>query len=152
MASLETQLTEVDKLLAKGLISDVEAQTRRTAVLSGTVHESDRSGGIAVLIFSVIGGVFGVIFGLIAMAVGGASNSLDEGSGDGIVGLGISAIAAAAVGMVVGGVYFSGRARTMMAWLLLGSAFWHLISISYFAIPGFLFLLLAAIFAWFGRK
>jgi hypothetical protein len=86
------------------------------------------------------------------MAVGGTANSLDDGSGDQAVGLGVSAIFAAAFGLASGGIYFSGRLRTLMAWFLLAAAFWHLVSISYFAIPGFLFLLLASVFAWFGRK
>ena len=39
-----------------------------------------------------------------------------------------------------------------MSFVLLIAAVWHLVSISFFGIFGFILLLLAAIFAWFSRK
>ena len=86
-----------------------------------------------------------MFFGLFAMAVGGL------GAGNSIVGLGISAIAASVMGILCGGLYFGGKRQGLMSAGLIVAAIWHLISISAFAIPGFLLLLLAGIFAWLGR-
>ena len=104
------------------------------------------------LVLAIIGGVVGIMFGLIAMAVGGVSEELEEGSGTTVIWLGISAITASVVGIVAGGIYFGGKRTTLMCWVLLVAAIWHLISISYFGIFGFLLLALASVFAWFGRK
>ena len=104
------------------------------------------------LVLAIIGGVVGIMFGLLAIAVGGASEEFEEGSGTTVIWLGVSAIAASVVGIAAGGLHFGGKRRTLMSFALLVAAIWHLISISYFGIFGFLLLLLAAIFAWFGRK
>lgn len=107
---------------------------------------------VSVLVFAILGGVFGMMLGLVAMAFGGIGNAVDDGAGNQLVGLGVSAIAAAIVGLVCGVLHFAGKARTLMSWLLTGAAVWHLVSISYFAIPGTIFLGLAALFAWWSRK
>ena len=103
------------------------------------------------LVMAIIGVVFGILFGLLAMAIGGIGNELEEGSGNGVIGLGISAILACVFSMVCSALHFSGTRPGLMSILLFVGAFWHLISISAFGIPGFIFLLLAAIFAVVGR-
>ena len=104
------------------------------------------------LVLAIVGGVVGIMFGLIAMAVGGVSEEFEEGSGTTVIWLGVSAIAASVLGIVAGGLHFGGKRRALMSFLLLVAAVWHLVSISYFGIFGFLLLLLAAIFAWFSRR
>jgi nitrate reductase NapE component len=104
------------------------------------------------LVLAIVGGVVGIMFGLLAMAVGGVSDELEEGSGTTVIWLGVSAIAASVLGIVAGGLHFGGKRRTLMSFVLLVAGVWHLVSISYFGIFGFLLLLLAAIFAWLSRK
>jgi hypothetical protein len=156
MTELEARLAEVQDLRARGVLSDAEYTARRAAILRdvgpATVKTRARSGGLAVLFLTLLGAAFGILLGLLAMAFGGVSNAVDEGSGTSLVALGVSAILAVIAAVVFAGIYVSGRHRTLMAWGLLGAAIWHLISISGFGIPGFVFFLLAAIFAWFGRK
>lgn len=106
---------------------------------------------IASFVMAIIGVVFGIMFGLIAMAVGGIGNAVDEGSGNQVIWLGVSAILACVFAMVCSGLHFSGRSQGWAATGLFVAAFWHLISISAFGVPGFIFLLLAAVFAAFGR-
>lgn len=103
------------------------------------------------LVMAIIGAVFGILMGLIAMAVGGVGNALEEGAGNQAIGLAISAISACAFAMLCSGFHFAGKWQGLMAiglWIALA---WHVVSISFFAIPGGIFLLLAAIFATFGR-
>ena len=107
---------------------------------------------VAVLICAIIGGVFGMGMGLVAMAVGGIGNVAEEGSGNSLVGLGISAIVAAIVGLVCGVLHYGGKARTLMAALLVVATLWHVVSISFFSIPGAIFLGLAALFGFLARK
>lgn len=100
---------------------------------------------------AIAGGVVGILFGLLAMLIGGTANAFEEGSGDTVVWLGVSAIASSVVGILAGGLYFGKKRPKLMVLILLVASIWHLVSISVFGIPGFIFLLLATIFAWFGR-
>lgn len=104
------------------------------------------------LIMGILGGAFGILMGLIAMVVGGVSNAMDEGSGNGAVWLGVSAIAAATTAIICASLAYAGRRPGLMAVFLVVTAIWHLISISFFAIPGTLFMLLAALFAFLSRE
>ncbi|MEO9255910.1 MAG: SHOCT domain-containing protein [Tepidiformaceae bacterium] len=153
-SELEARLAEVQDLHARGVLTDAEFTARRAAILQDTSHQPSRSrsGGTIVLGLAFIGASFGILLGLLAMAFGGVSNSVDEGSGASLVALGVSAILAAMTAALFAGLYTSGRHRTLMAWGLFGAAIWHLVSISAFGIPGFVFFVLAAIFAWRGRK
>lgn len=103
------------------------------------------------LVMAIIGAVFGIVMGLIAMAAGGIGNALEEGSGNGVVGLGVSAIVACVFAMLCSGFHFAGKRQGLMTIGLWVALVWHVVSISFFAIPGGIFLLLAAIFAIFGR-
>jgi hypothetical protein len=105
---------------------------------------------VASLVMVIIGTVFGVIFGLIAMAAGGAANALG-GSGTTVVWLGVSAILACVVGMLCSGFHFAGNRTGWMTFGIFVAAIWHVVSISAFGIPGFIFLFLGAIFALFSR-
>lgn len=107
---------------------------------------------IASFVMAIIGTVFGIIFGLFAMAVGGVANAFSEGAGDGVVALGMSAIAACLFGMLCSGFHFGGKRQGWMAAGLFVAAGWHVISISWYGAPGFLFFFLAALFAVFGRS
>ena len=91
------------------------------------------------------------MMGLVAITVGGLGNVFDGGSGDQVIGLGLSAIAAVVASVVFAGLYVSGRNRLAMSWCLTGAAVWHLVSISAFGFPGFVFLVLGATFAFIGR-
>ncbi|HEV2124842.1 MAG TPA: hypothetical protein VGW38_19005 [Chloroflexota bacterium] len=104
------------------------------------------------LITGVLGGVFGILMGLIAMAVGGTANVFEEGSGNTAVWLGLSAIAAATVAIICASLAFGGTRPDLMAALLIVSGIWHLISISFFAIPGTVLILLAALVAFLSRQ
>jgi hypothetical protein len=106
---------------------------------------------VTTLVMGILGGVFGIILGLAAMAAGGMSNAFESGSGNGAVGLGISALLASAFGIVCASIYFSGRRPGLMTLGLLVATVWLVISISAFAIPGALFFLLATLFAFIGR-
>ncbi len=106
---------------------------------------------VASLIMAIIGVVFGVIFGLLAMAVGGIAEELDAEGGNTVVWLGLSAVVACIFGMVCSAFHFAGRRQGWMAVGILVAAAWHLISLSAFGAPGFILLLLAGIFALFGR-
>lgn len=153
-SELEARLEEVQDLHTRGVLTDMEYAARRVAVLEDTSPQpaQSRSGGTIVLGLTFIGASFGILLGLLAMAFGGVSNSVDEGSGASLVALGVSSILAAMAAALFAGLYTSGRHRTLMAWGLLFAAVWHLVSISAFGIPGFVFFLLAAIFAWLGRE
>ena len=105
---------------------------------------------IAAFVLGLLGGIFGMFMALIAMAVGGTSNALEEGSGNEVVGLGFSGLLAAIVALVAVSVYFGGKLPRTMCVLLLVTAIWHVISIGGFGVPGFILLLLAAILGWFG--
>lgn len=105
----------------------------------------------AALVLAILGGVFGILFGLFAIAVGGFASAFDEGSGNSVVGLGVSAIAAAVFGIVCGGLNFAEKRPRLAAGGMIAAAIWHLISISFFGALGFLFLLFAGVFGWFGR-
>ncbi len=94
---------------------------------------------------AILGTVFGIFWGLIAMVVGAADNELNGDSS--IVWLGISAIAACCVAMTASGFHFSGKRTGWATVALFVATIWHVVSISAFGIPGFIFLLLAAIFA-----
>jgi hypothetical protein len=106
----------------------------------------------ATFVLGLVGGIFGILFGIVALAAGGIGNALDEGSGNQIVGLGVSAMAAATVAIICASIYFAGRRPGLMAAGLAIAGVWHVISISYFGIVGGLLILLAALFAFLGRK
>ena len=120
-------------------------------VLGSVAEPKKASGGTTVVVLTVLGAVVGTMFGLIAIAVGGLGNEFDDGSGDQVIGLGLSAIAAVLVSVVLVGLYASGHHRTAMSWGLTGTAIWHLVSISVFGVPGFIFLVLGSVLAWTGR-
>ena len=105
---------------------------------------------VASLVMVIIGVVFGVMMGLVAMAVGSVSNALG-GSGTIAIWLGVSALGSCFFAMICAVVHFNGNRTTLMSWLLLVTVIWHVVSISAFAIPGAFFLLLGTIFAWFSR-
>ena len=84
----------------------------------------------AALVLAILGGVFGILFGLFAIAVGGFASST-KGPGTPWSGWG------SAAGLAAGG--------------MIAAAIWRLISISFFGALGFLFLLFAGVFGWFGR-
>ncbi len=150
-SALEDRLAEVDRLRAVGILTDSEHAARRRLVLNASVPQRpNASGGVVVLVLTVLGALVGVMMGLVALTVGGLGNELEDGSGDQVIGLGLSAIAAV-VASVVFGLYVSGRNRLAMSWCLLGAAIWHLVSISAFGFPGFVFLILGATFAFVGR-
>ena len=89
--------------------------------------------------------------GFMAMIVGGASEALEEGSGDMVIWLGVSGITACVFAMVGSGMHFSGNRTTLAASLITIGAIWHIVSIGAFSIPGAVFLLLGALFAWLSR-
>lgn len=107
---------------------------------------------VAVLVLSIIGGVFGAFWGIVALAFGGIGNSVEDGSGDAIVAHGAFGILTAGLGILIGCLFFGGVKRTWMAIGLVLITLAHLISIGYAGIPGGLFLGIAAILAFFARK
>ena len=148
---LEDRLAEVDGLRARGVLTAAEHAERRQVVLNSVSAPQRAAGGTAVLVLTVTGAALGVMFGFFAIAVGGIGNDLDDGSGNQTIGLGLSAVAAVVVSVVLAGLYASGHNRTSASWGLTGAANWHLVSISVFGVPGFAFLALGAVFAWTGR-
>jgi hypothetical protein len=106
----------------------------------------------AAFILGLVGGVFATLFGILALAIGGIGNAFSSGSGNEIVGLAFSAMAAGAFAIICASVYFAGKFPGLMATGLAIAGIWHIISISYFGIVGGLLILLAALFAFLGRR
>ena len=84
MASLEKRLKELDKLKAKGTITEDEYQTRRAAIIaeSAAPAEKPKRGGIfrwgllgCLGILAVIGGFFVLVIVIVVLALSGATDT-----------------------------------------------------------------------------
>ena len=104
----------------------------------------------ASLVLGIIGGVFGIIAGFLAMLFGGAGAAFQaEGSGT-IVGLGIAAVFIGVVGIVGGAL--APRYPKAAALLQLFSCVAGFIAVSLFWIFSGILLLIGAGLAFFGRR
>jgi hypothetical protein len=153
MASqLERELSELNKLVERGVLSEEEAKTRRAALVARVDTSREvRRGGFAVLVLTIVGAVLGVLFGLFAIALATVGGAFEVEGVEEVRWLGLSAIAASAFAVLCAGLYYAGVRRGLMSLGLLVAAIWHLISISLYAIPGSLFFGIAALVAFLRR-
>ncbi|MHB9052875.1 MAG: DUF4064 domain-containing protein [Thermoleophilia bacterium] len=102
------------------------------------------------MVLGIIGGVFGILFSLLAMVIGGAGAALNAEGGGTVTGLGFVAFFLA-VAAIVGGALANKSPRA--SWIiLLATGILGFIAISAFWIlPGVL-LIAAGIFELFARK
>jgi hypothetical protein len=104
---------------------------------------------VAALILGIVGGVFGIISGLLALGLGGFGSAFGAQGASTIVGLGWSALVFCFVGFLGAGL---AMARPKFGGLLLlVAAVGFTISISWFAIVSGPLFFIAAIFAFFAR-
>jgi hypothetical protein len=102
------------------------------------------------MVLTIIGGIFGIIGGTIALAVGGVQSAVHSGGTNvainGGVAIGFSALALVAA-------FFVSSKSKLAGWLLLASAIAGLIAISFFYILPFILLLIAGLMCLLrGRK
>jgi hypothetical protein len=104
----------------------------------------------ASLVLGIIGGVFGIIAGLLAMTIGGAGAAFEAADAGTIVGLGFAAVFIGIVGIVGGAL--APRYPKAAAILQLVSGVLGFIAVSLFWIFSGILLLIGALMAFLGRK
>jgi hypothetical protein len=104
----------------------------------------------ASLVLGIIGGVFGIIAGLLAMLFGGASAAFEAKGAGTVVGLGIAAVFIGIVGIVGGSLAL--RYPRAAAILQLASGLFGFIAVSLFWIFSGILLIIGAALAFFGRE
>lgn len=110
-------------------------------------HKVGRGGEVTL---AILGGVFGIIGGLIAVAVGGAQGAVGDTSMN-VGGLGWGAVGFSALAIVAS--FFAGSRSKLAGWMLVVSAVGGLICISFFYILPFILLLIAGLMCLLrGRK
>lgn len=82
----------------------------------------------AALVLGIIGGVFGILAALIAMAVGGIGSAVGAEGGDTVIGLGFAAVFIASAA-IVGGALAKSRPKAAF-WLLLATGLSGFIAVS----------------------
>jgi hypothetical protein len=102
------------------------------------------------LVLGIIGGVFGIIAGLLAMMIGGAGAAFEAQDSGTVVGLGFSAVFIGVLGIVGGAL--APRYPKAAAILQLISAVLGFIAVSLFWIFSGILLLIGAALAFFGRR
>lgn len=104
----------------------------------------------ASLVLGIVGGVFGILAGLLAMTVGGIGSAFEaEGSGS-IVGLGFAAIMLGVLGIIGGAL--SNRSPGAASLLQAVAGVLGFIAISLFWVLAGVLLLAGALFAFLGRR
>jgi ABC-type uncharacterized transport system permease subunit len=104
----------------------------------------------ASLVLGIIGGVFGIIAGFLAMLVGGAGAAFQQPQGGTVVGLGIAAIFIGVAGIVGGAL--APRYPKASAVIQLVTGVVGFIAVSLFWIFSGILLILGALFAFLGRR
>ena len=104
----------------------------------------------AALVLGIIGGVFGIIAGLLAMLVGGAGAAFDAADSGTVIGLGFAAVFIGVVA-IVGGALAPGYPKVAAA-LQLFACVAGFIAVSLFWIFSGILLLIGAGLAFFGRR
>lgn len=105
---------------------------------------------IAALIIGIFGALAGFIGALFALLVGGVGAAFELEEAGTVVGLGLAAIGLSVVGLV--GAALSIAKPRVAAVLMLVSAIGGLIAVSVAYVLGTILLIIAAVFAFFGRK
>lgn len=101
-------------------------------------------------VLTILGGVFGIIGGLMAVIIGGAQTALEDQSMNVGV-LGWAAIGFSALALVA--LFFISSRTKLAGWLILLSAVGGLVSISFFYVLPFILLLIAGLMCLLrGRK
>jgi hypothetical protein len=104
----------------------------------------------ASLVLGIIGGVFGIIAGLLAMLIGGAGAAFEAQDSGTIIGLGFAAVFIGVVGIVAGAL--TPRYPKAAAILQLFSGVAGFIAVSLFWIFSGILLLIGGALAFYGRR
>lgn len=104
----------------------------------------------ASLVIGILGGVFGIISAIMALAVGGLGQAFHTHNGTEVAQLGWLALVCALVGILGAGLVMA-KPRLGAAILLI-AAIGITISISFFAVVAAPLLFIAAVLGFFGRK
>jgi hypothetical protein len=120
-------------------------------VSNNTVSTHQSVSRVGEMVLAIIGGIFGLIGGISALAIGGMATALKSDGGAGVTIGGGSAIAFSALALVAA--FFVSSKSKLAGWLLLAGAFGGIISISAFYILPFILLLIAGLMCLLrGRK
>jgi hypothetical protein len=107
---------------------------------------------VTALILGIIGGVVGLIFAFFPLVVGGVGDAQGELSDRQLIVRAGSAMAAAVCAIILSLLAYAGKKPELMALLLIITAVWYVVSVWYFGVVGFIFIALAALFVFLGRK
>lgn len=107
-----------------------------------SVSSSAKVSRVGEMVLAIIGGIFGILGGIIALGIGGAQSALHTG-GTNVAINGMIAILFSALALVAA--FFVSSRTKLAGWLLVISAIGGLIAISAFYILSFILLLIAGL-------
>lgn len=87
---------------------------------------------VAEMVLGIIGGVFGMIAGVMALFVGGIGEALEEGTGSGVAGLGLACIVVSILALVLS--CMINKNRILFGWLIIICGILNIIFVSAFGI------------------
>lgn len=87
---------------------------------------------VAEMVLGIIGGVFGMIAGVMALFVGGIGEALEEGAGSGVAGLGLACIVVSILALVLS--CMINKNRILFGWLIIICGILNIIFVSAFGI------------------
>ncbi|WP_048000766.1 DUF4064 domain-containing protein [Lactiplantibacillus herbarum] len=95
----------------------------------------------AELVLGIIGGIFGMIAGIIAITIGGIGSALEASGSAGIGNLGIACIAVSALAIVLSALI--NRNHVLMGWLIILCGVLNVVFVSFFGILSGLLIVIA---------
>ena len=87
---------------------------------------------VAEMVLGIIGGVFGMIAGVMALFVGGLGEALEEGTGSGVAGLGLACILVSILALVLS--CMINKNRVLFGWVIIICGILNIIFVSAFGI------------------
>lgn len=119
-------------------------------VVSNSVVASPKVSRVGEMVLAIVGGIFGIIFGIVALGLGGVQSAL-HASGSNVAINGTIAILFSTLAIVMA--FFVSSRPKLAGWLLLLAAVGGLVSISAFYILSFILILIAGLMSLLrGRK
>lgn len=109
---------------------------------NGEAVPARRVGRAGEMTLAILGGVFGIIGGIIAVGVGGAQHAVGDQSMN-VGGLGWAAVGFSTLAIVAA--FFASSRSKLAGWMLLIAAIGGLISVSFFYILPFILLAIAGL-------
>lgn len=107
-------------------------------------NTNDRS-RVAELVLGITGGIFDMIGGLFAMAVGSIGGAFEASGSGSILGLGIGCIAVSALAIVLSTLI--NRNHKLMGWLIITCGILNFVFVSYFGILSGILIIIAGALA-----